>query len=278
MGKIPRASARGPSRAEAAEALKELAEVTISPRQAGRIAHEVGQQLQADRVREVVQAQARSLPARVQRRPALAVVGVDGGRLPIRGQGEGPGAHDSSWREAKTAVLATVAIHGFDRDPEPGLPDGPGNRDYVETLVSGMSGQTSMSPPDPQTETPADVPATPPDKQDKSRTRPELLVRTSVASTCSSDRFGPIVAAEAPTRNFLQAACRAFLGAGAAWIWKLQRADFPTFEAIVDFLHVLGHLFAAAKAVETATEPRWALFQSRAEACGQERVDQVIDQ
>ena len=278
LGKILRASAREPSFAEAAEALKDLAEVTISPRQAGRIGHEVGQQLQADRDRDVVQAQARVLKARVETRPALVVVGVDGGRLQIRGEGDGPGAHDSSWREDKIAVLATAAIHGFDCDPEPDLPDCFRIREYVETLVRGMSGQSSMSPPDPQAENRADPPATTPDTPDKSRTRPELLVRTYVASTCSSDEFGPMVAAEAQKRNFLQAAHRAFLGDGAAWIWKLQQAYFPTFEAIVDFLHVLGHLFAVAKAVETEPGPRWALFQSWAEACWQGRVDQVIDQ
>ena len=278
LGKILRASARQPSFAEAAEVLKDLAEVTISPRQAGRMAHEVGQQLQADRDRDVVQAQARQLKARVETRPALVVVGVDGGRLQIRGEGDGPGAHDSSWREDKIAVLATAAIHGFDCDPEPDLPDCFRSRDYVEKLVRGMSGQSSMSPPDPQAETPTDSPAPTPDKPDKSRTRPELLVRTYVASTCSSESFGPMVAAEAQKRNFLQAAHRAFLGDGAAWIWKLQQAYFPTFQAIVDFLHVLGHLFAAAKAVETETGPRWALFQSWAEACWQGRVGQVIDQ
>jgi hypothetical protein len=278
VGKILRASAREPSFAEAAEALKELAEVTISPRQASRMAHEVGQRLQVDRDRDVVQARARLLKARVETRPALAVVGVDGGRLQIRGEGDGPGAHEAAWREDKIAVLATAAIHGFDCDPEPDLPHGFRNRDYVEKLVRGMSGQTAMSPADPPTETPADAPATPPDKPDQSRTRPELLVRTYVASTCSSDEFGPMVATEAQRRNFLNAAHRAFLGDGAAWIWKLQQAYFPTFQAIVDFLHVLGHLFAAAKAAETATEPRWALFQSWAEACWQGRVDQVIDQ
>ena len=274
VGKVLRASAREPSFAEAAEALEDLAEVTISPRQAGRMAHEVGQQLRADRDRDVVQAQARLLKARVQTRPALVVVGVDGGRLQIRGAGDGPGAHDSSWREDKIAVLATAAIHGFDCDPEPDLPDCFRNREFVENLVGGMSGQSAMSGPEP----PAESPPTTARSEVHRRNRPELLVRTYVASTCSSESFGPMVAAEAQRRNFLQAAHRAFLGDGAAWIWKLQQAYFPTFEAIVDFLHVLGHLFAAAKAVETAPEPRWALFQSWAEACWQGRVGQVIDQ
>ncbi len=82
LGKIVRSCAREPSFKEASDALAELAEVTISSRQAGRIAHEVGQQLQADRDQRVEQFQAQTLKPHVETRPAaLAIIGVDGGRL-----------------------------------------------------------------------------------------------------------------------------------------------------------------------------------------------------
>jgi len=108
------------------------------------------------------------------------------------------------------------------------------------------------------------------------RGAPELAVRTYVATTASVDRFGPMVAAEARRRNFAAAAARAFLGDGSAWIWGLHRRYFPTFVAIVDFLHALAHLFTAARAVVADTEGRWALFEAWAEACWRGRVDQVI--
>ena len=76
----------------------------------------------------------------------------------------------------------------------------------------------------------------------------------------------------------MKAAHRAFLGDGSAWIWKLQQRHFPTFLAIVDFLHALGHLFAAAKAAAIETEGRWELFQAWAEACWKGRVGQVIEE
>jgi hypothetical protein len=276
--KIIRASAREPSFEEAAEALEELADVTISCRQVSRIAHEIGQQLRAERDERLAEFQAGKLRAEVETRPALALVGVDGGRLQIRSEGDGPGAHDSSWREDKISVLATAAITSFDSDPEPDLPDCFRNREYVEKLVRGIGGQGAMSQPDPQAESHADLTPTTTHQNDDSRRRPELLVRTYVASTCSSEEFGPMVAAEAQRRNFMNAAFGAFLGDGAAWVWKLQHHHFPTFQAIVDFLHVLGHLFAAARAAETGTEKRWALFQSWAEACWQGRVERVIGQ
>jgi hypothetical protein len=278
LGKILRSSAREPSFQEAIESLEDLAEVTISSRQASRIAQEVGQQMQAERDHQVEQSQARELKPRVETRPALAVVGVDGGRLQIRGAGDGPGAHDSKWREDKIAVLATAAITVSDSDPQPDLPDCFRDRRFVEKLVRGIGGQSPMSQSDAQTESAGDSPPTATDQKDHARKRPELLVRTYAASTCTSEEFGPMVAAEAQRRNFMNAVRGAFLGDGAAWIWKLQQQYFPTFQAIGDFLHVLGHLFAAAKAAETGAEGRWALFQEWAEACWRGQVGQVIEQ
>jgi hypothetical protein len=278
LGKILRASARESSFQEAAEALEDLADVSISSRQASRLAHEVGQQLQADRDQDVAEFQAHRLKVQVETRPALALVGVDGGRLQIRGEGEGPGAYGASWREDKISVLATAAITELDSDPEPELPECFRNRAYVEKLVRGIAGQSSMSESDPQAESAGDSLSTPTGEEDSPRNRPELLVRTYVASTCSSEEFGPMVAAEARRRNFNDAVHRVFLGDGAAWIWKLQRQYFANFQAVVDFLHILGHLFAAAKAAETEAEKRWALFQSWAEACWRGQVDRVINQ
>jgi hypothetical protein len=307
LGKIVRSGAREPSFEEAAKALDDLAELTISSRQAGRIAHEVGQRLQAQRDQHVEQFQARELTPRVETRPALAVVEVDGGRLRIRGEGDGPGAHDASWREDKIAMLATAAITASDADPEPELPACFRDRAYVERLVREISGVSSMSPSAPADERPADAPPTasappderpadapptataPPDERPAdapptattspkpARPRPELLVRTSVASTCSSDAFGPMVAAEAERRNFRNAGRRAFVGDGAAWIWKLQRQYFPSFVPIVDFLHALGYVFAAAKAAQPEAEGPWALFQTWAEACWKGQVGAVIE-
>lgn len=252
--------------------MAELAEVTISERQVGRIAHEVGQQLQADRDDHVSSFQAKTLAPRVSTRPALAVIEVDGGRLQIRGQGDGPGAHEPTWREDKIAILATMANAVSDSDPEPELPDCYRDRVYVEHLVASMSGSGSMG----TQEAPAE--GLPPPSVDRvePRKRPELSVRTYLASTCSSEQFGLMVAAEARRRNLPKAVHQAFLGDGSAWIWKLQQLHFPTFLAILDFLHGLGHVFAAARAAAIDVEGRWELFEAWAEACWKGRVDQVI--
>lgn len=233
--------------------------------------------MEADRDRQVQRFQDRQLTPAVTTRPALAVVEVDGGRLQIRGAGDGPGAHDGSWREDKISILATATITVSDADPEPDLPACFRDRNYVEGLVRGISGESSLSSSDPPAENLADSAPTSADARAEPRKRPELLVRTYVASTCPSERFGPMVAAESRRRNFENAAERAFVGDGSAWIWKLRNEYFPTFEAVVDFLHVLGHVFAAAKAATTGAEERWALFQTWAEACWKGQVSQVIE-
>lgn len=276
--KIVRCGAREPSFREAAEALAELADVTISSRQLGRIAQEVGQQLQADRDHHVSKLKINALEPRVGTRPALAVIEVDGGRLQVRVQGEGPGAHEASWREDKIAILATMANVVSDRDPEPELPECFRDRGYVEKVVGGIGGLGLMGPRETPAEKSGDQPSASSGDRPERRGRPELAVRTYVASTCSSEQFGPMVAAEARRRNLMEAAHRAFLGDGSGWIWRLQRAYFPTFLAIVDFLHALGHVFAAARAAAIETEGRWELFQAWAEACWKGRVSQVIEE
>ena len=78
--------------------------------------------------------------------------------------------------------------------------------------------------------------------------RPARLVRSVLASRCSSDEFGPMVQQAAWRRNFFAAERRAFLGDGQACNWTIWRRHFPSFVAIVDFVHALSYIFAAALA------------------------------
>jgi hypothetical protein len=276
LRKVVRSAAREPSFREAAEAVADLAEVTISGRQLDRIARELGEQLRDERDEQVARSQAGTLEPRVATRPALAVVEVDGGRLQVRGEGEGPGAHDAAWREDKIAILATMAPVASEHDPEPELPACFRDRAYVEKVIGAIGGTGPMGPPAPEVQEPTVLPIPAVAEPAEPRGTPELSVRTYVATTAPVDQFGPMVAAEARRRNFAEAAARAFLGDGSAWIWGLHRRHFPTFVAIVDFLHALAHLFTAARAMAPETEGRWELFGAWAGACWRGRVDEVI--
>jgi hypothetical protein len=280
LGKIVRAAIRGTSFAAAAESLADEAEVHVSERQVGRIAHEVGEQLRRDRDERVEDFQDRKGTHEVPVTPRLAVVSVDGGRLQTRSDelGQGAGVHNPAWREDKIADLVTMSTQSHDHDPHPDLPRCFTKKHEVVELVQGVTGQGALAdvvePADDEAKpltvfTPAED-ESPPDGQ------PKPLVRTCVASLESSDVSGPMVAAEAQRRNFFAAQARAFLGDGGAWIWTLHRTYFPTFEPIVDFVHVLTHVYLAARAIGGSAAMIWERYLNWATACWQGCVPDVL--
>ena len=107
--------------------------------------------------------------------------------------------------------------------------------------------------------------------------RPKRLVRTCVASMCSSDEFGPMVAAEAKRRRFFEAERRAFLGDGLAWNWTLQKRHFRDFEPIVDFIHPMTYIFEASRVVASDGD-EWALCERWLEASWRGKVASVLEE
>jgi hypothetical protein len=281
-GKIVRAAARNSSFAAAAESLNHEAEITISDRQVGRIAHEIGDQLRLQRDRRVEGFLEESAAPEVRLAPRLAAVFVDGGRLRTRGDesGRGPGAFDPAWREDKVANLLTMHTDVHENDPHPELPRCFTKKREVVELVQGVSGQGALADvTDPGDEAEPALTVFEPAADDEGpRWPPEPLVRTCQATLGSSEVFGPMVAAEAQRRNFFAAQARAFLGDGSAWIWTLQRTYFPGFEPIVDFVHILTYIYLAAKAVGGPTTAVWRRYLGWAQACWQGRVAAVLEE
>lgn len=282
LGKIVRAAARSTSFDAAAESLADEAEIDISGRQAGRIAHEIGAQLQHDRDRRVEHFRNNQATPEIPVVPRLAAVSVDGGRLRTRSEepGQGPGVHDPAWREDKVANFVTMSTASHDHDPHPELPRCFAQKRAVVKLVQGIAGQGTLTD---VMEAGGEVPPAltvfePVEDEPRPRWQPEPLVRTCQATLGSSDAFGPMVAAEAHRRNFFAAQLHAFLGDGGAWIWTLQRTYFPTFEPIVDFVHALSYVYLAAKSVGGSTAAIWERYLDWATACWQGRVASVREQ
>jgi hypothetical protein len=147
LGKIVRFAARSHSFDDASESLADGAEITISDRQLGRIAHEVGDQLRQERDQQVEEFLSGKATPETPVVPRLAVVSVDGGRLQVRSQepGQGPGVHDSCWREDKVASLLTMSTHSHDQDPHPELPRCFTQKRQVVELVQGITGQGALA-------------------------------------------------------------------------------------------------------------------------------------
>jgi hypothetical protein len=85
-----------------------------------------------------------------------------------------------------------------------------------------------------------------------------------------------MVAAEAQARNFFAAARRAFIGDGSEWNWTICRTWFAGFVAILDFLHALCYLYAAAGAVARTADEQWMQYVRWMTACWQGRVHDVL--
>jgi hypothetical protein len=267
---IVTAGARLHSFADAAFALS-LCGVPISARHVQQLTEEVGTELAQARDAQAEARRHRVLAPRVTAAPAAAAVAVDGGRLRTRAAGGGPGAHAPAGKEDKIACLVTLTDAGADADPCPEPPPSFVQPRRIQRLVQQMAAQAgeAAAPEEP----PPGEPAAPAGTEPWS---PRRRVRTCVASLADSRSFGPLVAAEAQSRNFYAAARRAFVADGQAYNWAIHHGCFADFVPIVDPLHAVCYLYRAAQAAGADGE-RWPLYVQWLRACWQGRVADVID-
>lgn len=265
----------------AAEALRSVGEISISARTVNQISAQVGGEMADDRDRCTRDYQQRPLPrvpTKIDAPPRLAAVFCDGGRMRTRAAGSGHGIHQPHWRETKNAGFHRMHSDSFDHDPQPFLPNCFRNQAYVEKLVLGLK-KAKTPQPELISASSEDTTSTVPEPTEERATwQPRTLVRTCVSSLCSSDEFGPMMAAEADSRGFFAAQKRAFLGDGQKYNWSIQQRWFPDFRAVADFIHVVEYLYDAAKGLCEESAKRWKQYVAWAEACWQGKVAAVIEE
>jgi hypothetical protein len=192
--------------------------------------------------------------------PAVAAVAMDGGRSQVRVSGATRGVHEPAWTETKVADLSTYSDIKFPADPQPEPPKQFLDPPKVVELVRQMKGfsggaraeerRRPVKTKEPEDPAPAGE-----------RTSPRRKVRTVVATTGNCDQFGPMVAAEAMHRGFFGAKKRAALGDGSLWIWGIVAFYLVGFTPILDFLHLLAHLYSAAQAAHKDKAGKaWSLY------------------
>lgn len=265
----------------AAEALRSVGEIAISARTVNQLSAQLGGEMADDRdrcTRDYQQQPLPRVPTKVDPPPRLAAVFCDGGRMRTRAAGSGHGIHQPHWRETKNAAFHRMHSESCDHDPQPFLPDCFRNQAYVEKLVLGLkkaktpqSELISAASGEPTSKAPEPV-------EEPTAWQPQTLLRTCVSSLCSSDDFGPLMAAEADSRGFFAATKRAFLGDGQKYNWSIQQRWFPDFTAVADFIHVVEYVYDAAKALCEEPVERWKQYVSWGEACWQGKVATVIDE
>jgi hypothetical protein len=245
------------------QSLQELAEVEVSTKQVERLTEQVGRERLAERSAAVVAFEALPLaekhqtPAEVSS-PQVAVVMVDGGRLQIRERTEGgataatdeeavpPGRERGKhWREDKAALLLTVDSETSASDPCPQIPEtfvDPTRilklAREIHTVSPGLDGVAEPEASGADETTPAATAYAP----------PVIQTRQVVASRRRWPAFAPLVAQAARTAGLLGAARRAFVADGSDNNWTIQRRFFGSWTPVIDFIHVLSYVFAAATA------------------------------
>ena len=283
LKKIEYAGGNGRSFETAAEALERLAEFPISAKHVQRLTERLGKERAAERDKAADAMKACKLRAAYKRAPAVAVIMVDAGKAQFRQEDKGPGVHGAHWGDTKAACLQTYTNVEFNKDPQPEPPKAFLDPTRVEKLCREMQrirGSGVDKQPEPQEE----MKTLGPTKKKKGkkkkdrRKRPERLVRTVVATTEAVEEFGWMVSAEAMHRKMYAAKKRALIGDGGNWIGPLGQLHFPDWIQIPDFLHLLVHLFAAARlAYGKDAGAAWKLYEGMLRDAWGGRVRQVID-
>src|SRR5262249_46128916 len=166
-------------------------------------------------------------------------------------------AHAPGGRKTRGACCQTYTAVGFKAAPQPRPPAKFLDRERVRQLVASMAprgsrGSSSAAQGTGRRRRPL-----------AARRRPRRLVRTVVATTQDNEAFGWQGAAEAHSRGLDRARRKACLGDGSQAIWALFafHLEAAGFVAILDFVHLLVHLYAAAQAAAgKVAAAAWGLY------------------
>jgi len=263
---------------EASEHLSKLAEIEVSVQRVHRANLRIGQERLAEREQEVAAFLALSLPEQQQspcaQTPQVACVEMDGGRLQLRelpaADEENPDEQrDGLWHELKGGLLLSMRSEVSVEDPCPLLPAtfaDPARMSKMAREIKGISGE---SPPVETSEQPAE------ESGSDRPGRPEPLVKSVVATCAAVGTFGPLLAAAAWSRGFAAAQRKAFVADGLAVNWGVWRKYFSHYTPILDFIHALCYVYAAAMTARAA-EAGWVIYGQWAQWVWGGQVDLLI--
>ena len=266
--------------------LKQVRGQDVSAKTIERVVHDVGGEL-AER-RDADPKTDDALANRPESPPELAVVECDGGRIRTRTRepGHGPGVHRSGegWRENKNACLIRALPTVSDHDPQPEPPACFLDPKHVAGIAETQA--LSVASAKPAATATATAPTAPagdckPELEGlvaAADWRPKRLVRTVLGSIANSKTFGKQMEREAKRRRFGEAKIKAFLGDGLPWNWSIRKAHFKDFTPILDFIHVLSHLFVAAKAVHSVSEDARDQYLVWLRGAWQGEIARVLDE
>lgn len=245
LRKVAYAGSQSASFVEATKDLLVLAEVDVSRERVQRWTKRVGLERVAEveaaaqRYQKLPLPQQRTSP--VEQTPPVACVQMDGGRIQIRDRepGSDDGQAQGHWRETLVGSCLSMTSSEHPADPCPTIPQTFVDERRMRELsreIKGFSHGENDSPV-----ACGDVPEPRPE-------RPQVLVRSVVATRCGMDAFGKRLVAVAHARGFHAAGRKAFVADGGATNWSVHKKHFSHYTPVLDFTHAVCYVFAAATA------------------------------
>jgi hypothetical protein len=274
LDKIVYAGTMSPSFEQASKDLHKLAEVEVPTKQVERVTRCIGQERVHERDAAVEAYQAlplterKSMPEGVTA-PEVAVVGCDGGRLQIfeRGGGEVEAeeatevsdSHVGYWREDKIGLLMTMQSAVSANDPCPEIPEQFVDPTRILKLARELKKQRLPSEDALQETAEPEVGVETLQESRDQWEPPEVKEKRLLGSRVRWPEFGPILATMAWRWGFFGATRKAFIGDGSDNNWTIWRNHFSSFVPILDFIHALSYVFAAAMAGRSFAEG-WPVY------------------
>ena len=242
----------------AATTMKHVLGHGLSAKTIERLVHQVGPELAMQSEASTIEKEAIV--------PQVAVTSCDGGRIRTRASGAAAGVHDPAWRETKNASFERMCAPAVsEEDPCPDLPETFRKVEHVAKIAetAAFPGVSMVSKPAAESPRPR-------------YEGPKRILRTCLSSMACSNEFGAQMKREAARRKFFEAPRQVFIGDGQGWNWSIWETHFPNSTAVLDFIHAIQYLYAAAAAWENDGPARWSRYLELAEAVWRGRVDEVI--
>ena len=260
LQKIEYAGANEGSFQQGSAALKVLAELPISAKHVQRITERLGEERRRQRDAEVALMKADTLKPTHPNPPPVAAIHLDAGKLQLREEDGQPGVREPRWADSKVGCFLTYTAREGTNDPQPNPPAVFLDPPRVMRLCGEMERVRSQPAAAPESKKESQPLLT--EEHEERIERPARLVRTAVATLEPTEPFGWMVCAEAMRRGFYEALKKAVVGDGGNWIGPLADMHFPGWVQVLDFLHLLVHLYAAATAVYAEdAKAAWRLYE-----------------
>jgi hypothetical protein len=273
LKKVVYAASRSTSFVEAVNDLQALGELLISRERVQRWAKRIGRQRVAQLEQQAAAYQDLPLPERrespADQVPQVACVQMDGGRIQIRKRDEEASNQDGEkgyWRESLVGCCLSMISQEHAEDPCPTIPETFVNAERMHKLsreIKGFSESTATSE------------ATSVEASDERAGRPEVLVKSVIATRQGVETLGARLVAAAHARGFHAAKRKAFVADGGASNWGVHKKHFSHYVPILDFTHAICYVYQAAMAGRAGAG--WNDYCQWAQWLWEGKTQQLID-